>query len=104
LVTLAVMVGVLGLAMICLPARGAARARPGTGRAGARSHRERAISDVSVLRPPSVDGLGNSPLSLGTSGTLGASRLNEFADYYTRFERMEEEEAKRDRAGQEDAR
>jgi Mn-dependent DtxR family transcriptional regulator len=34
---------------------------------------------------------------------IALAHLNEFADYYTRLERMEEE-AKRDWAGQEDAR
>ncbi len=47
------------------------------------------------LHDPSTDVTGNDPV---VTGKIALAHLNEFADYYTRLERMEEE-AKREHGG-----
>jgi hypothetical protein len=47
------------------------------------------------LHDPSTDVTGDDPV---VTGKIALAHLNEFADYYTRLERMEEE-AKRDHGG-----
>jgi hypothetical protein len=47
------------------------------------------------LRGPETDVTGDDPL---VTGKIALAHLNEFPDYYTRLERMEEE-AKRERSG-----
>ena len=47
------------------------------------------------LHDPATDVTGNDPI---VTGKIALAHLNEFADYYTRLEQMEEE-AKRDLSG-----
>ena len=47
------------------------------------------------LHDPSTDVTGDDPV---VTGKIALAHLNEFADYYTRLERMEEE-AKREHGG-----